>query len=109
MIFQPYHRPTALRTWRIRLSTSPGSVFQSWVVPYSILAIMSGAAGSAFGSLRRSGTAGNGKGGIASALVCRSGFLRGGGPQVPSLRSAAYSVAFVSVVSGDAGRHSQPP
>src|SRR5207253_510350 len=57
-----------------------------WVVPYSILAIMRGAAGSALGSLRRSGTAGSGKGGMPSAEVCRCGFLRGGGPQVPSLR-----------------------
>ncbi len=31
MCFQPYHRPTASRTWRIGLSASPGSVFQSWV------------------------------------------------------------------------------
>src|SRR3954471_16363440 len=86
--FQPYHRPRALRTWRIRLSTSPGSVFQSCVVPYSILAIISGGAGSAWGSLRRRGTAGRGRGGIPSAEVCRSGFLRGGGPHVPSLRPA---------------------
>ena len=74
MCFQPYHRPTAWRTWRIRLSASPGSVFQSWVVPYSSLAIMSGGAGSAFGSLRRSGVAGSGSGGIPSAAVCRVGF-----------------------------------
>src|SRR5215217_4013304 len=80
--FQPYHRPTLLRTCRIRLSMSPGSVFQSCVVPYSIFAIIKGGAGSAFGSLRRSGTAGKGRGGMPSADVCRSGFLRGGGRAV---------------------------
>ena len=45
--------------------------------------------GSAFGSLRRRGLTGSGSGGIPSAEVWRSGFFRGGGPHVPSLRGLA--------------------
>jgi hypothetical protein len=67
--FQPYHKPSSYRQYRMRLSTSPGSGFRSCVVPYSNLAIINGGAGSSFGSLRRNGVAGNDSGGIDSADV----------------------------------------